>query len=468
MRRRWVGAVGAAVISWFALVPGMAGAAADPGWFEEQASDVKHAIVDYLYERSGHSLVPYSGSAAAVAEAMSESVVDAGAVEAPLAPEIAAEEFTVTRGVGLLPRLATVAPQVAAAAGTFGLGWAIGTGVRKLFLRFTGPDDSSENGAVTWSWLSLRWIDYGESVFFGATVQQFPGAYLYNSLSSAGAIRWFEEPCSFSGFAPARGARMETHVYSGGQCNEWSEADRQWHLYSLYVDYPYLLESDLKPAAPARPFDSETDSPDATTTTPPDPGVGAVEGDAGEALDGDGQELMRREWEWQTTPGSQAAEEPIWLPDARLTRPREDRECKEHFGDRPGTAPAERAPEANEEDADWDYDVDAFEEVFNPLTEGTQTVKLRWGTLAWGYRHIVEEHGWDAAAARRTRLALQTDIRPVLDTSHDSTRRSFVYFLNLSSPREGLNCRQRVAVSYRRDEVVPPGRHIITSFVEAY
>jgi hypothetical protein len=107
--------------------------------------------------------------------------------------------------------------------------------------------------------------------------------------------------------------------------------------------------------------------------------------------------------------------------------------------------------------------VDEFEGVYNPLTRSMQTVKLRWGTKAWGYRHIVIEHGWNLAMRLRTALALQ-DRAPL----PDRTPRSFIYLANLAEGPSGVRCRQRVIVSYGESRRIPVGRHIITSYLEAY
>lgn len=91
----------------------------------------------------------------------------------------------------------------------------------------------------------------------------------------------------------------------------------------------------------------------------------------------------------------------------------------------------------------------------------TQTVKLRWGRRAWGYRHIVLGHGWDASAAVRTALALADRSATV-----ERVPGSYRYVATLSGGPRGVTCKQRVVVSYGQDELVPSGRHIITSFVD--
>lgn len=232
----------------------------------------------------------------------------------------------------------------------------------------------------------------------------------------------------------------------------------------IFVDYPYLLLTDIKPKLPLRPFNAERDLPDATVTTPPDPGVEAVESEL-EALDGEGYELMRSQLDFAVTPGAQEQEEPVQIGAAVRD---EDRRCREYFGDRRGgTDPGVRAPGAEEGAANWDYDMESFEEVYNPLTRSNQTVKLRWGTKDWGYRHIVMEHGWNAEAAERTSLALLTDTDPRVDP-RDPEEESFLYYYQVPGLPGGMHCQQRVVVSYRRDPVVPVARHIITSFIEAY
>ncbi len=333
---------------------------------------------------------------------------------------------------------------------------AIGTGARKLFATITAPDDAGPAGSSlrsTW----ITWRDAGYEIFFGARVQQSPGAYLYND--GGGTARWFQPPCEYTGLTPPAGARMQYDVPSTGACNVYIR-DVGWRLFPLFVNYPYLLESDVRPTAPLRPFDSGTDSAWEWEPYPPDPGASAVE-DELDVLDEAEHELLRDQIDWGLTPGSQPEEEPV-REDTRLSE--EDRACKDHFGDAGQGDPGRRSPEADPEAADWDYDVDDFAGVYNPLTNSTQTVELRWGdsTSGWGYRHVKFKHGWDAAARLRTALAL-ADRSPTVDPREPS---SFRYVATLAGGPSGVTCKQRVVVSYRQDPTVPVGRHIITSFVE--
>ncbi len=307
----------------------------------------------------------------------------------------------------------------------------------------------------------MTWYPQGHDIFFGATVQQSPGAYLYDWGSDV--VRWFEHPCEFSGFGAPAGARMQPGVASEAECREYVE-EVGYVFYPVYVDYPYLLASDVTPVAPLRPFDPETDEPDFTVEAPSDPGTSTVE-EGLTALDADGKELLREELDWSLTPGAQEQEEPA-SDGSAITD--EDRECRDYFDEAPASDPGARSPGAEGEAPDWDYDVDEFEGVYNPLIRATQTVKLRWGTKSWGYRHIVLRHGWDMAADERIRLALQSDRTPELDLAHDLTGSSFIYSLDLSGLPSGMRCRQLVSVSYRTDSIVPVGRHVITSFLEAY
>lgn len=299
----------------------------------------------------------------------------------------------------------------------------------------------------------------GAEIFFGARVQQSPGAYLYNSNDSAGVIRWWEPPCSFSGFTAPAGARMQYAVPSTAACREWVR-DVGNVDFPVLVDYPYLLESDVGPASPLRPIQAG-DVVDRWEPYPPDPGATAVE-DRLDALDDDGNGLLRDQIDSVLTPGSQPEEDParVGLPPSE-----EDRACKTYFGDAPQADPGARSPQADPSASDWDHDVDAFPGVFNPAARATQTVKLRWGTRAWGYRHIALRHGWDSGAAARTQLAL-ADPAPTVDFRRDPSGNSVRYVYEIPGLPNGMRCQQLVAVSYRTDVTVPPGRHIITSFVK--
>lgn len=441
-----------------ACTTGQAMAAADSGWFDGHSSDERQAIVNYVYERTGHE-PPHSGDPEAMGSQITESMIDAGEDDAPLAPDGGALELIVGTRVGLMTRLTTLMPSLpfVAGVGTFAAGYAIGTGARKLFATITAPDDAGPAGSsLSSTWIT--WYDAGYEILFGARVQQSPGAYLYDD--NGGIARWFEPPCEYSGLTPPAGARMQSGVPSTAECNVYVR-DVGPRLFPVYVDYPYLLESDVRPTAPLRPYDS-ADDVWGWEPYPPDPGTTAVE-DELDALDEDGNDLLRDQIDSVLTPGSQPQEDPVRVG-SDLSE--EDRACKAYFSDAPQSDPGARSPQTDPRAADWDYDVDTFSGVVNPAARTTQTVKLRWGTKFWGYRHIVRRHGWDSAAALRTQLAL-TDSTPS-SSARDTTGRSFIYRYEIPRLPNGMRCRQRAVVSFKEDAIVPVGRHLVTSFVEAY
>ncbi len=124
--RIWMTA--AIVVVYCTVCSGSALAEPDPGWFASHSSSDRQAIVDYAYERSGHSTVPYSGDAATTAQAMSQAAIGSGSHEYPLAEELGGEEFSAVESAGLLPEISATFPVIAAASGTFVAGLAIGTG----------------------------------------------------------------------------------------------------------------------------------------------------------------------------------------------------------------------------------------------------------------------------------------------------------------------------------------------------
>jgi len=433
-------------------------AESDPGWYASHSAEERQALVDYAHVRAAQSTVPYSGEAATLGQQVADDMVAAGTEELPLAAELGAEELAALESVELVAPVSVLAPQLFAGVAAMAAGVVIVNSAHSLFLKLTAPDDANDGGS-NWGWDSVTWYRQGTEIFFGARVQQSPGAYLYDSHDGAGVIRWWEPPCDFSGFTPATGARMEYGVPSSAACREWVEGVGPVD-FPVLVDYPYLLASDVTPVAPLKPYHSETDEADHFVSPLTAPRAEVVEEEL-RALDANGNELLREELDWSLTPGAQEKEEPA-SNGTKVTE--DDRACKSWFEEAPAPDPGARSPEADPEADDWDYDVDEFEGVYNPLTRSTQTVKLRWGTLFWGYRHIVIRHGWNIASRERTALALQ-DRAPTPDPRRAG---SFLYYGNLSGGPAGIRCRQLVSVSYGQDRVVPVGRHIITSFLEAY
>ncbi|HEX7289840.1 MAG TPA: hypothetical protein VF250_01825 [Conexibacter sp.] len=430
-------------------------AESDPGWFERHSSEERQALVDYAYVRTAQATVPYSGEAATLGQALADDVAAAGAEELPLAAELGAEEFATLESAGLMAEVSALAPALALGAGILVAGVAIDVGVHTLFVKLAAPDDADEGGSGAFSWNTLVWKPYGYELYSGGRVQQSPGAYVYRSSSTW--VLWDERPCPYTGFTAPAGASLQTGVATSATC--WVWANERWTQYPDVIDYPYVPPAEVRAVAPLRPYDAETDHPDYYRTAPTAPGATAVERGLA-TLDAEGNELLRGEADWALTPGAQPEEEPV-RPGVDLTE--NDRACKSYFGESGQGDPGRRSPDADPLAPDWDYDVDEFEGVYNPLTRSTQTVQLRWGDSidGWGYRHIKYWHGWNAAARLRTALAL-ADPAPTVDRLPTSFR----YVVNLANGPAGVLCQQRVIVSYREDNKVPVGRHIITSFVD--
>ena len=437
-----------------AVGAGSAPAAADPGWFDGKSAEERQAIVDYLYQRTGHE-PPHPGQAATMAAAIEGSVVQAGADDAPLAPGAGALELVVGTRVGLMTRLTTMVPTLWAAGGTFAAGYAIGWGARKLFATLTGPDDARHGRraqlAVVLDHLAARRRRHLFRRQSAAVARRLPLRLKRQRRGDPLVRAAVQLQRLHAGRGRSHGVRRPL---DGGVSRV---GERRWAGdFPVFVDYPYLFDSDVRPAAPLRPTVSG-DVIDRWEPFPPDPGATVVQ-DRLDALDDDGNDLLRDQIDTVLTPGSQPEEDPVRvgrLPRRRTERARHSSATRR----RPIRARARRRriPRA----PDWDHDVDAFPGVLNPAARATQTVKLRWGdgTHGWGYRHVKFRHGWDAAARLRTELAL-ADRSPTVE----GLPTSFRYVASLPGGPRG--CRQRVIVSYREDDKVPVGRHVITSFVD--
>lgn len=439
-----------------------AGATASPGWMASHSEADQQAIVNYVYDTAPQGVVPYPGGPAATGQQIADmAAAAADGHEYPLLPEFADEQLDLLGRSRLLPPPGPEVPflyPAAAGVAAFAAGWEIGTGLRAVFVKLWSPDNTSTGGSFTWDQLS--WMPYGTEIYYGARVEQQPGAYLFHGWLNGtpfGPARWFEPPCAFSGYSGPAGARIENAVPSTARCvipDTFPPEEAE-----ILVDYPYLLQSDLRAMEPIRRYDQSRDgNPNAISPAPPDPGVAATRPDIEAALDGDGQDLQRAFIDWAREPDRQPEEDP------RKTGapPRvsdEDRPCVPS-GSGPSADPGPSKPGTTGDPRSGV--VSSFGGVRNPSTGKNVTVKLYWGDRTWGYRHIVIGHGWTAKDVADTALALQ-DRSPTINRAT-----SWRYYHTYTGSDGKTQCYRRVVVEFaKNDPTFSAPKHIITSFAGA-
>lgn len=436
----------------------------DPNWWADHSTAERQAITNFAYMLSPQQTIPYPGPPAEAAADM----VTALQAEAPTAPHYGDLARTTTQLVeepGLIPRITQAIPRVFAAGTAFSAGWLIGSELNGHFLHIglddgSAPDETSGDFCYSESCGGLlHWYDQGFSVFFDATVQQSPGAYLYWGRLNGqlfNPVRWFEEPCTFSGFNVPPGGRLQAGVASGTLCY----AEQEYH--GAIVDYPYVTEADLLQLGVLHPYNPEIDGPpDVITPVPTDPGTSAVEEALEENTGEAAQAILRAFLDWLDDPERLAREDPrkVGPPGSGLD---EDDPCQPtDFSPPPRYLPVRKPGyQGSDPRAAIQYD---FSNVLNKLTGDRQTVHLYWGAirnrLGWGYRHIVYRHGWGPTTHARTTLALQDpNPQPQLNKT------SFRYYYRFSVG--GTQCEHRTVVEFgddERDNFAGP-KHIITSF----
>ena len=187
-------------------------------WFGAQAPQTQQAIVDTLYDNSPVAVTPYGGAAAAEAAAIDGGLTSLAA-DTAVGQDVGGSLWRLLGKFAFVPEMGPAIPEADVIAGTFEVGWLMGTGARKMFISLRA--DGVSGGS--WSWGSVYWYPHGYDILYGATVQQTPGAYLYDSHYAGDRYfpaRWFDAPCRFSGFTPPSGAHLETHVASTANCYE--------------------------------------------------------------------------------------------------------------------------------------------------------------------------------------------------------------------------------------------------------
>jgi hypothetical protein len=449
-----------------ALLPATAGAYQDPGWYASQSTGNQHAIMDFLYDEGPQGVTPYAGDPATQATGMvndllQESPGDAGYGDL-------AAQLTRSEGVlGLIPETPPLAAPIPAALAleAFGAGWLIGTGANELFLHIGLPDGSAPSAppgdfcysAACGGELSYR--PYGAVIYYGATVQQSPGAYLYYGEQggfSYTPARWFEQPCPFSGFSAPPDSRMQTGVASGVQCAYGTYGELRA---PVSVDYPYVTVGDLEHLDMLHRYNQGADgSPTFTSPAPPDPGISTTEQRAQNALDGENPTL--RAWlAWENDPNKDPAEDPE--KNKPGTGYDDNDPCNPNGQGIPRYEPV-RKPGSTETDPRTSLEQD-FPDSVGADGQPT-TVHLYWGTLlGFGYRHIAYKHGWGSGDIASTAEALQT-----LPTVEGDT----ATYRDVYTGTGGVSCSRVVVVGLdNRDpsfapppDNVPAPKGIITSY----
>jgi hypothetical protein len=444
-------------------------------WFQELPEVQQHAATDFLYEQSPQSSVPYTGEAAQISESVSETYAtetDTG----PSYAELASGTTTAEMDVGLIPEVGTAVPEIWAAGGAFAVGWKVGEGINAIFADIglgsgSAPEpDWSERTACVSSGCGggLVYEPHGTDLYYGATVQESPGAYLYDGVllgegqvvAAPSPMRWFAEPCTFSGFTPPPGSSLQKVLSANASCSG----------FPVEVDYPYVSQSRILSTQTLHRYDPVADgSPDLETKAPPDPETTAVEEEA--EVDLDQNEFMQAYIQWAEEPEPKSG----MFPDPKYTEKgtsEEERRCDRGtstFSNVEGNVSPE--PFAQKELA-------SFTIAQLPIgVESPSPVYLRYGETywkpardseapkhvdnfgGWGFRHIAAKHGWSPLDRVETEEALATA------EPRSTERGTYVYeSLDSGSGKDGVNCTRRVIVDLAKKQGNPAPRGIVTSF----
>jgi hypothetical protein len=159
----------------------------------------------------------------------------------------------------------------------------------RLYARWTANTDASS--ATGFNYTGMRFAPLGEPIFNQARSR---GEWVFTASGGWNTVRWFEPPCTFTGFTPPAGARVRTGVVDGGTC--WYSVNYPPYEASSasFTQYPYMTEADLvlnsfMEVAPfgSNPFDYQN-------STVPLPPVETTEPEIVGALEEDGSDELRR------------------------------------------------------------------------------------------------------------------------------------------------------------------------------
>ncbi|MDX6698963.1 MAG: hypothetical protein QOE65_2360 [Solirubrobacteraceae bacterium] len=287
-----------------------------------------------------------------------------------------------------------------------------------------------------------------------------------------GVYQWLEAPsgtgcASQSAPPPGQVPQGTEDLTVAVGCTVYSQAEQKWvytpgagqlHAGFLPVEYYATSSTTL-----ADPWPSTLRN----RGTVADPGFAAVR-------DAVAEELRQNEPDYPTLapavgcellPECQPEEDPVPVP-APPRQEDNDEPCRSADAPVRGTLLPDAPPGYSGPDARTIVK-GTFVDVLNPLAHAAQTVYLYYGTIDWGYKHIVERHGYGPSDAVSTAEALQTPHAVTPDSDDDTSSLFYRYFTG----RDGSACTRRVVVQwsaakhpgFRIDgEDVP--YHVITSF----
>ena len=227
-----------------AVSVGTAGANPDPDWWQGRGVEERQGIVNQYYGAAGQPM-PYPAEAALASGALThlrETTPDES--RGALATQFAKDSSAVALLPALekwVPRLVKFGPPPVLAATV-----AIQIpSVRKWLYSHWGADVGDPPSRVIVQ--GARYAPPGYNIFYGATSR---GEWLLTGRIDEDTynygMRWFEDPCTYSGLPTPPGARLRTHVPTTAHCR-YPIDDYPWYKTApTYVDYPYLTDEDLR------------------------------------------------------------------------------------------------------------------------------------------------------------------------------------------------------------------------------
>ncbi|MEN3281388.1 MAG: hypothetical protein V7607_2528 [Solirubrobacteraceae bacterium] len=291
--RLWV-ALAAVAVTGAGVVVAPVSARAD-GWFAGHSAVDRQMIVDYLYLRSGRASVPYGGEQADRAQRLANRMSGLASNGSSAVEEVGNEELWIGQAAGLIEATHVLVPYITRSDDDpYSYRQAFVTGESEHYM-FGELTSTAGRGWSAFHPSVLQWQPEGYDIFFGATVGQSPGAYLFD----ADPIRWFEPPCAYSGFDPPDGAIL-AGAESTATCLIPGTDPEQYA--SVRVVYPYVAEDMIRLRRPMRPYRYPEDCCSAIGHEAQPVDLGDVETALGTHFDESRYELLREEIDWALGP----------------------------------------------------------------------------------------------------------------------------------------------------------------------
>jgi hypothetical protein len=234
----------------------------DPNYWT-QTADSRDTVYRLVYQQSPQSIPSDYDPVAEAEQVLQQAQQDAPASN-PEVPSLWQQLRTGATEGGLSPALRTLGA-IGLSIGSFELGWKIGSGINAKFLHIGIPQQTVDPAHARWELLEFE--NANSQSYYGATWPDTDAWVAWFGYGGFDYNRWFQSPCTFTGFSPPSPFEVHGPVASTAGCAVWEGGVQ--HTYPVSVVWAQAPENALRAPGPIEPYTNQPYQRSTAAPTPP-------------------------------------------------------------------------------------------------------------------------------------------------------------------------------------------------------